>query len=84
MESTQEHGSQVARLLKQIREEYESAQRGLSGPAQGNSQHKIITKKMENIGKFHEELRTLVGDTAMELIVQQLSDLPDANLSVVQ
>jgi hypothetical protein len=76
-------GSEVARLLRQIREEYESAQRGLAGLAYGTNQHKIITKKMENIGKFHEELRTLVGDTAMELVVQQISDLPDTSISLV-
>jgi hypothetical protein len=84
MSDAKVQGSEVARLLRQIREEYASAQQGLAGLAYGTSQHKIITKKMENIGKFHEELRTLVGDTAMELIVQQLGDLPDASLSVVQ
>jgi hypothetical protein len=84
MDNTQGQGSEVARLLRQIRAEYESAQQGLAGLAYGTSQHKIITKKMENIGKFHEELKALVGEVAMELVVQQLSDLPDTSISFVQ
>ena len=76
MENAHEQGSEVARILKQIREEYESAHLGLVGLAYGTSQHKVITKKMENIGRWHEELKTLVGDTAMGLIVDQLDDLP--------
>ena len=77
MEHTKQHNSEVARLLQKIREEFESAQLGLSGVAYGTSQHKVITQKMENMGKYHEELRDIVGDTAMELIVQVLSDSPD-------
>jgi hypothetical protein len=81
MDHTQGQGSEVARLLAQIRAEYEVAQLGLTGLAQGIGQHTFITKRMENIGTFHEELKALVGDAAMELVVQQLSDLPDASRS---
>jgi len=84
MSGTQEQGSEVARLLQQIREEYESARLGLSGLAQGTSQHKFITTKMEHIGQWHEQLIALVGDSAMELVVQQLSDLPDTRMPSVQ
>ena len=84
MSRIQEQGSEVARLLQQIREEYESAQRGLSGLAQGTGQHKFITSKMERMGACHEELQALVGEGAMELIVQALSDLPDAASTPVQ
>ena len=70
--------SEVARLLAQIREEYESAQRGLTGISSGSSQHTVINQKMENMGKYHEELRALVGDSAMELIVQVLNDAPES------
>jgi hypothetical protein len=84
MSDTQGQGSEVARLLHQIREEYESAQLGLAGLAYGTSQHKIITKKMENIGKWHEELQALVGDTAMALVVEQLESLPDRTSTSVQ
>jgi hypothetical protein len=83
MESSQQ-GSEVARLLKKISEEYEAAKLGLAGLAHGTSQHKIITQKMENMGKWHEELRSLVGDTAMALIVEQLETLPDTKSVAVQ
>jgi hypothetical protein len=79
MEGKGPSGSEVARLLKQIRDEYESAMSGLAGLAHGTSQHKIITQKMENIGKWHEELRGLVGDTAMALVAEQLDTLPESN-----
>jgi hypothetical protein len=79
-----QQGSEVARLLQQIRQEYESAQRGLAGLAYGTSQHKVITQKMENIGKWHEELRALVGEKAIALIVSQLETLPDARRSSIQ
>jgi hypothetical protein len=46
-DNTQEQGSEVARLLKQIREEYAAAQQGLSGLAYGTSRHAFITAKME-------------------------------------
>jgi hypothetical protein len=43
MSDANAQGSEVARLLRQIRDEYTSAQRGLTGLAYGSSQHKIIT-----------------------------------------
>ncbi len=84
MNSAQEEGSEVARLLARIRLEYESAYLGLAGPASGASRHAFITRKMENVGKLHEELKAIVGENAMELIVQQLSDVPGTNSSFVQ
>ncbi|GCE48314.1 hypothetical protein EI42_05216 [Thermosporothrix hazakensis] len=64
--------SKVTRLLAQISEEYEAAQRGLTGLAQGTSQHTFITKRMERIADLHSHLRELVGEEAMALIVKQL------------
>jgi hypothetical protein len=84
MSGTKAQGSEVARLLQQIRQEYESAQLGLTGLAYGTSQHKIITEKMEHISQWHEELQALVGDAAMELVAQQLSDFPGPHSSLVQ
>jgi hypothetical protein len=79
MESTQaQNTSEVARLLQQIREQYESAKLGLSGLAEGTTQHQVITAKMERIGDLHEELRTHVGDEAIAMIVQQL-EVPVGN-----
>ena len=41
--------SEVARLMQRIDEEYEAAERGLSGLAQV-AQHEFITARMERIG----------------------------------
>jgi hypothetical protein len=84
MSGTKAQASEVARLLQQIREEYESAQLGFSGLAYGTVKHEFITQKMENMGKLQEELQTLVGDAAMELVVQQLSDFPGPHSPLVQ
>jgi len=72
-EQPQEHISEVARLLQQIQEEYEAAQRGLTGLALGTAQHEFITKRMEGIEEARENLEHIVGpDEAMRLVVQQL------------
>ena len=65
--------SEVARLLSQISVEYEAAQRGLMGLSYGTSQHDFITARMENIGQIHSQLRSLVGDTAIAMIADQLN-----------
>jgi hypothetical protein len=57
-----ENKSEVARLMRQIELEYEAAQRGLNGFAAGAAKHQFITARMENIGRCHEELKTLVGE----------------------
>ncbi len=77
MSSHQEHNSEVARLLAQINSEYEAAQQGLSGLAQGASQHRFITKRMEQIAELHTQLRNLVGDEAMALITHRLDENPE-------
>ncbi len=68
MPGTHEQRSEVARLLAQINEEYEAAQRGLAGLAQGISQHQFITRRMERIGEFHSQLHSILGSEAMALI----------------
>lgn len=65
--------SEVARLLAQITAEYEAAQRGLTGLSYGISQHEFITARMEHMGQLHNQLRTIVGDTAIALIADQLN-----------
>ena len=69
-----EQRSEVARLLAQISDEYEAAQRGLSGLAYGISQHDFITARMENMGILHNELQSLVGDAAIAMIADQLNE----------
>jgi hypothetical protein len=63
-----ENKSDVARLRQQIADEYEAAQRGLTGPAIV-SRHDFIAARMEGIARCHDELVELVGEQeAMELI----------------
>ncbi len=57
-----EHGSEVALLRERIHLEYEAAQRGLSGLAQGTAQHAFITRHMENMIDLHRRLEQLVGE----------------------
>jgi hypothetical protein len=71
-----ENHSEVARILTQIREEYEAAQRGLAGLSQGTPQHAFITARMENMGKLHEKLQGLTGeDIAIQLITAELDEV---------
>ena len=67
-----EQNSEVARLLAQIDSEYEAARQGLSGLAQGSSQHRFITKRMEKLAELHFQLRDLVGDEVMRKITCEL------------
>lgn len=69
-----EQRSEVARLLSQISEEYEAAQRGLSGLSYGTSHHEFITARMENMGQLHDELQSIVGDVAIAMIADQLNN----------
>jgi hypothetical protein len=57
-----EQGSEVARIKRQIELEYEAAQRGMYGFAAGTTKHEFITTRVENMGRFHEQLITLVGE----------------------
>jgi hypothetical protein len=75
MSGTNEHGSEVAQLLLRISAEYEAAQQGLHGLAQGCSQHRFITRRMERIYELHAQLQALVGDQAMALIAHHLNQV---------
>jgi hypothetical protein len=57
-----EHSSEVAQLRERINLEYEAAQRGLYGPAQGTAQHAFITRRLESMAHHHRELKQLVGE----------------------
>ena len=77
-DTQQQQGSEVARILAQIRQEYEAARAGLSGLALGTSRHAFVTKKMECMGQLQLELGTIVGDMpAIALIAEHLEDIPD-------
>ncbi len=65
-----ENHSEVARLLQQIALEYEAAQRGLVGPAIV-ANHESITRRMENIEAYREQLAQHVGiERATQLVVE--------------
>jgi hypothetical protein len=68
-----EQRSEVARLLSQISAEYEAAQRGLTGLSYGISQHEFITARMENMGRIHNQLQSIVGDAAIAMIAETLN-----------
>jgi hypothetical protein len=69
----EENKSEVARLMRQIELEYEAAQRSLYGFAAGAGKHEFITARMENMGYYHEQLITLVGEQeATRALVQAL------------
>lgn len=69
-----ENQSEVARLMQRIEEEYTAAQRALSGLAVGMATHQFITARMENIGRCHQQLRTLVGEEAIMLVAQAMQE----------
>ena len=69
--------SEVARLLNQIKEEYEAAMRGISGLSQGTCRHSFITTRMENMGKLQTQLDELIGDSAIALVVTCLENCAD-------
>lgn len=69
--------SEVTRLLNQIKAEYEAAQNGLYGLASGISRHTFITARMEHMSLLHTELRSLIGDAATVLVVEQLNASPE-------
>jgi hypothetical protein len=71
-------GSEVAQIMQQITTEYQAGQRALHGLSCGIAQHRFITKRMENIGKLHQQLQTLVGDQAMPLVVLALEQADPA------
>jgi hypothetical protein len=55
-------GSEVARLMRRIEEEYEAAQRGLTGLAQGNAQHAFIAARMQAVDGCRQQLTEQVGE----------------------
>jgi hypothetical protein len=75
MLSYEGNGSEVAILLSKITAEYEAAQRGLTGLAYGIAQHEFISARMETMGQLHSELQTIVGDSAMALVVDALNNV---------
>lgn len=70
-----EQRSEVARLLSRISDEYEAAQRGMSGLSCGTTRHEFITARMEHMGRLHSELQSLVGDVAIAMIADRINNI---------
>lgn len=65
-----ENRSEVARLLAQIRAEYEAAERALIGMAVV-AKHEFINRRMENMNSYRTELAKQVGDAeALRLLIE--------------
>src|SRR5215471_20765593 len=69
-----EQKSEVAQLLQQISLEYEAAGRGLMGLSAGSAKHSFITARMEQIGAYHEQLVSLVGEVQATQFVIELAE----------
>ncbi len=70
-----ENKSEVACVLEQIELEFQAAQRGLYGLAFGTAKHEFITNKMEQMGRLHEKLQTIVGEAqAVKLLAETLEN----------
>ena len=67
-----ENYSAVARLRQQIEQEYEAARQGLTGLAQGRSQHTFITARMEHMGVYHVQLAALIGEQEAARMVYEI------------
>lgn len=68
--------SEVARLLQQIDKEFEAAQRGLTGLAQGTASHAFITAKLKCVRSYQERLAMHVGtDEATRLVCEHYTSI---------
>jgi hypothetical protein len=65
--------SEVARILKNIEQEYQASKLGLEGLSSGSARHDFISQKSENIAKQHEHLSQIVGpENAITLIANTI------------
>jgi hypothetical protein len=78
-----EHTSEVARLRRQIGDEYIAAKLALEGFAI-TARHDFITKKMQNIATCHQELVTLVGKEEATKVVAETIWVPADRESIIQ
>ncbi|HEY6408354.1 MAG TPA: hypothetical protein VIY29_12875 [Ktedonobacteraceae bacterium] len=69
-----EQKSEIAQLLQKISIEYEAAERGLTGLSAGSTKHSFITARLEQIGVYHEQLVSLVGEVQATQLVIELAE----------
>jgi hypothetical protein len=68
--------SEVARLLRQIDQEFEAAQQGLTGLAQRTALHAFISAKMKRVRVHQDELAVHVGeDEAIRLVYERYASI---------
>lgn len=73
--------SEVARIKQEIETEYLAGKLGLTGLTYGMGKHEFIEKRTENLGRLHDELQRLIGETeAMVFLAETVSNLPDKPL----
>ncbi len=76
--------SEVTRLLDTIQREYEAAEQGLSGLAQGTARHQFIDAKLQRVHQTHEQLEALVGpDEARTLLAHAVWTPEDMDIEAV-
>lgn len=67
--------SEIRHLLHTIEAEYRAAHCGLQGLA-SVAQHRVRTRRTEQIGRLHQQLQHIVGeDNAIQLVAQALDRL---------
>jgi len=65
--------NEVARLTQQIALEFQAAQMGISGLAQGTVTYEFIATKLERMIAHHEKVKRLVGEPeAIKLLAETL------------
>ncbi len=72
-DNPEQPGSQVARCLREIADEYSAAQRGLHSYATV-SRHAFITARMEAMTRGYDELVKVVGEDAAVLLAAERLD----------
>jgi hypothetical protein len=69
--------SEVARLREKIDCEHQAASWAMSGQAIGTARHWFISRRMEHIGVYQEQLAVLVGEQAsMAIVIEILENSP--------
>ncbi len=61
--------SEVARIRRQLEEEYEAMQRGMTGLAVGTARHKFIRARMDRVEGYKQQLKQFVSDAEANEIV---------------
>src|SRR6266567_7458992 len=79
-----ENKSEVARLMEQIRAEHESAQRGLTGIAEGTAKHIFINAHMERMWALKDELGKEVSDAEALILICRVLLGDDAEKEVAE